>query len=1160
MYSDQQSNWRKYFDIVFAVIFIFEFLVKSIALGFAFEKNTYLRDGWNIIDFIVVITSIISFFPQMYNLSAIRTTRILRPLRTINYIEKMRILIQSIIESLPDLGNVVIFLSFIVILFGILGLQLFAGVFENRCRFTPEPVDGKWEADASLLYLCDLTDDNSCPEFRYCRNPGNYKDQNISFDTSELDYEEFNYGYTRFDNILLAIFTIFQSLTTEGWTTIITILIDTYSPLLVYIYFCFLIVLGSFFVVNLILAVVNESFIDQQNKQIQLRKQKKLFEQLEYLKRNSKENNNKKQSIQKLQQDELKQDINNSSLLKSSQASQIQANNLQRLSIKSVGYDGILGPTRMKDILNNNSLQELQFLQNNNNIDQNNNYIPNKLQIQNLQTLQKFDQSPYFPNFIGQKSFNQENSNTNLIQSELNRQKFRGSNYSMSKSKKYYDEPLYSTNNYNNNQYAISNSNYLSAFPNLNLNTNSPISNQFGIKMTSQLSNKQFMSGSSNNNNQNLSYRTNLNSKTQSFKEYDIYKQKDMIYDGEDDMQQNQEKDDQMDILKRNWDNRRTNFTNQKTRTNPNMKEIDKYNNNNQENRNNEEQDNMNQFLNPTPKTEKQNKQFKKINPRSPDDDLVSGDDESARYKLFSPLTKNISYLTQKNNFAQDLTMEIQDQSQVGIMQKNIINDSEESQLQLMNYRFAENDNNLSTNQKLVTNQQMETENEIQSKKKYLIVNQERQNTENTPLFNMKTLNSNLSFGQQQKQGYSNSLLQHINKKNSLKSIAQQSLKQSINTQQRRSQLLLQQQLLQNQDKDNSFNNIQKLMMNFNKVDNINSVYDSNHNNNNIVKTANFLSTSQQQNKPSINKNFSSQSNHALFNKSQLNKSHISLYKKKNNLQKPASISNKLKKFIAENLKNKQSNSSGNSSPSYRKNVQKKEDNNKNTFRNKVKNIVNYSGVFIAITTLFILANTITLALDKYPQSQSEQSILEIFNIFFTSVFTLEMVIKLYGLGFIGYIRDKFNIFDGLLVILSLVEIIIQELNITEKKQKNFASITAFRTLRLFRIFKLARSWVKLRHLLVAIGKTMKQLLYFMFLVLLFIIISSLLGMELFAYKIRFNSTGSVAVSVQEKQQGFPPRNNFDTFFDSVVTIFVLLTNENWNSILYKHMRDSNLR
>lgn len=50
---------------------------------------------------------------------------------------------------------------------------------------------------------------------------------------------------------------------------------------------------------------------------------------------------------------------------------------------------------------------------------------------------------------------------------------------------------------------------------------------------------------------------------------------------------------------------------------------------------------------------------------------------------------------------------------------------------------------------------------------------------------------------------------------------------------------------------------------------------------------------------------------------------------------------------------------------------------------------------------------------------------LTISNYIFTGLFTLEMMLKLFALGFFEYVADSFNIFDGVVVIMSLVEIIL---------------------------------------------------------------------------------------------------------------------------------------
>ena len=73
-------------------------------------------------------------------------------------------------------------------------------------------------------------------------------------------------------------------------------------------------------------------------------------------------------------------------------------------------------------------------------------------------------------------------------------------------------------------------------------------------------------------------------------------------------------------------------------------------------------------------------------------------------------------------------------------------------------------------------------------------------------------------------------------------------------------------------------------------------------------------------------------------------------------------------------------------------------------------------------------------------------------NKFFTIVFTVEMIFKLFGLGAKNYLRDEYNIFDGLLVVLSIGDLILKELT---QKEEGTSVITAFRMLRLLRVIKL---------------------------------------------------------------------------------------------------------
>lgn len=73
-------------DWFFAIFFGVEFLFKVIAYGFIMEESTYLRDGWNILDFIIVVCSFIDISVSTINLSFVKILRLLRTLRPLRLI------------------------------------------------------------------------------------------------------------------------------------------------------------------------------------------------------------------------------------------------------------------------------------------------------------------------------------------------------------------------------------------------------------------------------------------------------------------------------------------------------------------------------------------------------------------------------------------------------------------------------------------------------------------------------------------------------------------------------------------------------------------------------------------------------------------------------------------------------------------------------------------------------------------------------------------------------------------------------------------------------------------------------------------------------------------------------------------------------------------
>jgi hypothetical protein len=96
-------------------------------MGFVFNEGAYIRDGWNILDFTIVVSSIIPLFlgGSSVNLTSLRSLRVLRPLRTVSTIKSLKILLTTIFSAIPYLLNTMLILFFFFTVFAIAGVQLF---------------------------------------------------------------------------------------------------------------------------------------------------------------------------------------------------------------------------------------------------------------------------------------------------------------------------------------------------------------------------------------------------------------------------------------------------------------------------------------------------------------------------------------------------------------------------------------------------------------------------------------------------------------------------------------------------------------------------------------------------------------------------------------------------------------------------------------------------------------------------------------------------------------------------------------------------------------------------------------------------------------------------------------------------------------------------
>uniref|UniRef100_A0A8C1M025 Calcium voltage-gated channel subunit alpha1 Ia n=1 Tax=Cyprinus carpio TaxID=7962 RepID=A0A8C1M025_CYPCA len=303
------------FDAFIYIFFALEMVVKMVALGI-FGRRCYLGDTWNRLDFFIVMAGMVEYSLDLQNInfSAIRTVRVLRPLKAINRVPSMRILVNLLLDTLPMLGNVLLLCFFVFFIFGIIGVQLWAGLLRNRCypeeNFTltsgitlPAPYYQP-EEDDERPFICSLAQDNgimSCRDVPTRREGGREccldKEDALHRQALGLSAEplvngsasamglcvNWNQYYTRchtghtnphkgainFDNIGYAWIVIFQVITLEGWVEIMYYVMDAHS-FYNFIYFIFLIIIGSFFMINLCLVVIATQFSETKQREHQL--------------------------------------------------------------------------------------------------------------------------------------------------------------------------------------------------------------------------------------------------------------------------------------------------------------------------------------------------------------------------------------------------------------------------------------------------------------------------------------------------------------------------------------------------------------------------------------------------------------------------------------------------------------------------------------------------------------------------------------------------------------------------------------------------------------------------------------------------------------------------------------------------------------------------
>jgi hypothetical protein len=301
------------------------------------KKSGYLNEYWNVVDFVVVGSSIVELVGiGNVNLSFLRAIRALRPLRTMKSIQSMRQLVEMLLNSVLSVSHTLVFLGFVFIIWAILSVQMWGwnGRIHGRCRLTPFPIalsgnssssqNFSWPIDDGALAaayetegqsrrcvgwatkdpwttpqpcawpmapnngivrLCGLPLDHLvdgsmsaprarvCPAGQWCGSNydrvGRPRFTDAKVMAADLFTADTNWGFNNYDHVFVASLSIFQTLSMGGWRRPVWQLQDCFDPTGSALYFTSLMVIGSFFLVKLVLAVMVSSYNHADREQLE---------------------------------------------------------------------------------------------------------------------------------------------------------------------------------------------------------------------------------------------------------------------------------------------------------------------------------------------------------------------------------------------------------------------------------------------------------------------------------------------------------------------------------------------------------------------------------------------------------------------------------------------------------------------------------------------------------------------------------------------------------------------------------------------------------------------------------------------------------------------------------------------------------------------------
>uniref|UniRef100_A0A8C8HXQ4 Voltage-dependent L-type calcium channel subunit alpha n=1 Tax=Oncorhynchus tshawytscha TaxID=74940 RepID=A0A8C8HXQ4_ONCTS len=254
--SNNTNSNLESLEYIFLIVFSIECFLKIVAYGFLFHENAYLRNCWNILDFVCVSVGLFAVIGDSityisgFDMKALRAFRVLRPLRLVSGVPSLQVVMNSILKSMLPLFHISLLVFFMVTIYAIVGLELFKCKMHKTCYYTGTNI------------IATVENEKPSP----CAQAGNGRRCTINGTDCRAGWAGPNNGITHFDNLGFAMLTVYQCITTQGWTDVLYWVNDAIGMEWPWMYFLTLILVGSFFVLNLVLGVLSGEFTKEREK------------------------------------------------------------------------------------------------------------------------------------------------------------------------------------------------------------------------------------------------------------------------------------------------------------------------------------------------------------------------------------------------------------------------------------------------------------------------------------------------------------------------------------------------------------------------------------------------------------------------------------------------------------------------------------------------------------------------------------------------------------------------------------------------------------------------------------------------------------------------------------------------------------------------------